>query len=131
LKTKPTPRKSKVKKVATLFPSGRGGVALASESSASLAFPVVLDKVISTVVARPNKSRSKGQKEEEEEVLVIEGIELEKATAVKFDIYINDDDKDTPSRPDKTAFAGSFVHVPYKHTHEKKKTIVLRVVNKM
>jgi hypothetical protein len=27
LKTKPTPRKSKVKKVATLFPLGRGGVA--------------------------------------------------------------------------------------------------------
>jgi polyphenol oxidase len=127
LKTKATPRKSKkVKKVATLFPSGRGGVALAAASSASLAFPVVLDKVISTVVARPSKSRSKRQKEEEEEVLVIEGIELEKAAVVKFDVYINDDD-DTPSGPDKTEFAGSFVHVPHKQAHAKKKKTALRV----
>jgi polyphenol oxidase len=127
LKTKATPRKSKkVKKVATLFPSGRGGVALAAASSASLAFPVVLDKVISTVVARPNKSRSKRQKEEKEEVLVIEGIELEKAAVVKFDVYINDDD-DTPSGPDKTEFAGSFVHVPHKQAHAKKKKTALRV----
>ncbi|XP_062162702.1 polyphenol oxidase, chloroplastic-like [Alnus glutinosa] len=127
LKTKRTPRKSKnVKKVATLFPSERGGVALAAASSASLAFPVVLDKVISTVVARPSKSRSKRQKEEEEEVLVIEGIELEKAAVVKFDVYINDD-VDTPSGPDKTEFAGSFVHVPHKQAHAKKKKTALRV----
>jgi hypothetical protein len=41
------------------------------------AFPVVLDKVISVEVSRPRKSRSATGKEDEDEVLVIEGIEYE------------------------------------------------------
>ncbi|KAJ6364153.1 hypothetical protein OIU76_029151 [Salix suchowensis] len=38
------------------------------------AFPLDLDKVISTEVSRPKKSRSKKEKQDEEEVLVIEGV---------------------------------------------------------
>ncbi|XP_059439392.1 polyphenol oxidase, chloroplastic-like [Corylus avellana] len=127
LKSKPTPRKPKQKKVATLFPPGRGGVALAAEKSAGVvAFPVVLDKVISTVVPRDRKSRSQKEKEDEEEVLVIDGIEFAKDAAVKFDVYINDDDE-SPSTPDKTEFAGSFVNVPHLHTHAKQKKTCLKL----
>ena len=38
---------------------------------------------------------------------------------MKFDVYVNDED-DSPSRPDKTEFAGSFVNVPHRHNHTKK-----------
>jgi len=50
---------------------------------------------------------------------VIEEIEFDRDVAVKFDVYINDED-DSPSGPDKTEFAGSFVNVPHKHKHRKK-----------
>ncbi|XP_041026021.1 polyphenol oxidase, chloroplastic-like [Juglans microcarpa x Juglans regia] len=119
-KTKPTPRKSKVKKVAKVFPVGHGGVAQAAETP-SVKFPIVLDKVISTVVARPKKSRSKKEKDEEEEVLVIEGIEVERDIPVKFDVFINDED-DAPTGPGNTEFAGSFVSVPQQKQGKKKKT---------
>ncbi|KAM3709941.1 hypothetical protein ACJW31_02G212900 [Castanea mollissima] len=118
LQSKPTPRKSKLKRVAKFFHLGHKDVALAAETSA-IKFPIVLDSVISTVVPRPKKSRSKKEKDDEEEVLVIEGIEFDRDAAVKFDVYINDED-DSPSGPDKTEFAGSFVNVPHKHKHRKK-----------
>jgi hypothetical protein len=105
----------------------RGGVALAAEKSAGVvAFPVVLDKVISTVVPRDRKSRSQKEKEDEEEVLVVDGIEFAKDAAVKFDVYINDDDE-SPSGPDKTEFAGSFVNVPHLHTRSKQKKTCLKL----
>ncbi|GMY32741.1 polyphenol oxidase, chloroplastic-like isoform X2 [Fagus crenata] len=133
LKTKPTPRKSKTKKVAKLFQLGGGGVgaAQAAESTGSttgsVTFPIVLDKVISTLVSRPKQSkRSKDEKEDEEEVLVIEGIQFQRDEAVKFDVYINDED-DSPSGPDKTEFAGSFVNAPHKHNHNKKMNTTLRL----
>ncbi|XP_059437104.1 polyphenol oxidase, chloroplastic-like [Corylus avellana] len=98
-------------------------VANAIQTPASVLFPFVLGKdrnVISTVVARPRPIRS-GSEGEKEEVLVIEGIEFEKDAAVKFDVYINDDEYSL-SGPENTEFAGSFVHVPHLHAHEKKKT---------
>ncbi|KAJ4977363.1 hypothetical protein NE237_002469 [Protea cynaroides] len=61
---------------------------------------------------RPKKSRTKKEKEDEEEVLVIDGIKIKKDEFVKFDVFINEDDV-TASGPDKTEFAGSFVHVPH------------------
>ena len=125
LKTKPTPRKSKLKKVAKFLHLGHNkDVALAAEIAASVTFPIVLDKVISIVVPRPIKSRSTKQKEDEEEVLVIEGIEFDRDVALKFDVYINDED-DLPSGPDKSEFAGSFVNVPHKHKHTKKMNTIL------
>ncbi|KAG7962224.1 hypothetical protein I3843_09G055100 [Carya illinoinensis] len=119
LKTKPT-RKSKVKKVAKVFPVGHGSVAQAAETS-SVKFPIVLDKVIRTVVARPKKSRSKKEKDDEEEVLVVDGIEVERDVPVKFDVFINDED-DSPTGPGNTEFAGSFVSVPQQKKGKKKKT---------
>ncbi|KAK7246542.1 hypothetical protein RIF29_41411 [Crotalaria pallida] len=101
-KNKPTPRRSRVQKAATL------------ETSSSVKFPLVLESVVRANVKRPNKSRSKEEKEEKEEVLVIDGIEFDKNKAVKFDVFINDEE-DTQIRPDNTEFAGSFVSVPHSH----------------
>lgn len=115
LKNKPTPRRTKR---ATARSSGSlVGAALAAETkktTTSVNFPIKLDRVISTEVRRPKKSRSKKEKEDEEEVLVIDGIQFDRNYPVKFDVYVNDDDDEPPSRPDKSEFAGSFVNVPHK-----------------
>ena len=123
--SRPTPLGSRVRKVALAQNFGVGA-AHAAETSRNVKFPLVLDSVVSTMVKRPNKSRSKKEKEEEEEVLVIEGIEFERNTPVKFDVFINDED-DKQIRPDNTPsnteFAGSFVSVPHSHKHKNKDII--------
>lgn len=127
LKSKPTTRRS-MEKVATVS-HHHGQVAQAAETknlSPISSFPLILDKVISTVVKRPKKSRSKEDKEEEEEILVVDGIELERDAAVKFDVYVNDED-DSPSGPENSEFAGSFVNVPHAHKHGKKMKTCLRL----
>ncbi|KAJ6314309.1 hypothetical protein OIU78_017890 [Salix suchowensis] len=78
------------------------------------AFPVVLDRVISVEVSRPRKSRSATEKEDEDEVLVIEGIEYKENQFIKFDVLLNDE-PDSPGGPDTSEFAGSFVNLPHKH----------------
>ncbi|XP_054800810.1 polyphenol oxidase, chloroplastic-like [Prosopis cineraria] len=126
LKSKPTPRRrpsSKTQKV-SLVPQlfGVGAAQAAETSSKSAKFPLVLDSTVSTFVKRPKKGRSKKEKEDQEEVLVIEGIEFERNDAVKFDVFVNDED-DKVIRPDDTEFAGSFVSVPHTHKHKNKKII--------
>ncbi|KAJ0081628.1 hypothetical protein Patl1_10812 [Pistacia atlantica] len=125
LKSKPTPKKF-FKKVAKTFGLVADAAELKTNFVAATQFPIVLDKTISTVVPRPRKSRSKKEKEEEEEVLVIESIEFEKDAAVKFDVFINDEDE-VATGPDKTEFAGSFVSLPHKHKHHKKMKTRLRL----
>ncbi|KAK6255473.1 hypothetical protein SCA6_016778 [Theobroma cacao] len=102
VRVKPTPRKL-AKKVAT----GGPGIALAAET-------------------KKKKSRSKKEKEEEEEILIIETIELERDSLVKFDVYVNDED-DLTIGPEYTELAGSFMNVPHKHKHEKRMKICLRL----
>lgn len=122
LTSRPTPRRSKLAKIAKAV-----GVARAATSGPKVVgrgdFPIKLDSKISTVVTRPKqKKRNKKEKEDEEEILVIGGIQFEKDTAVKFDVYVNDlEDDDEPSRPDDSEFAGSFVNVPHKHQGKNKK----------
>ncbi|KAK4761170.1 hypothetical protein SAY87_006063 [Trapa incisa] len=123
LKAKPTPRK-KGKNVAR-----RPGVALAAEApkdAPSVQFPLVLDKVVTTLVSRPKKKRSKEEKEEEEEVLIIEGIEFDKNEFIKFDVYVNDEHDDLSS-PKTTEFSGSFVNVPRKHKSGKKTNTCIKL----
>nr|6ELV_A Chain A, Polyphenol oxidase, chloroplastic [Malus domestica] len=106
---------------------GPAAVASSSKVVAGTEFPISLGSKISTVVKRPKqKKRSKKAKEDEEEILVIEGIEFDRDVAVKFDVYVNDVD-DLPSGPDKTEFAGSFVSVPHSHKHKKKMNTILRL----
>ncbi|KAL2495045.1 Polyphenol oxidase [Forsythia ovata] len=89
-------------------------------------FPAKLNQVIKVMVKRPKKKRSKKEKDELEEILIIQGIELERDVYAKFDVYINDED-DEESTPDNTEFAGSFVNVPHKHKHGKKVKTNLRI----
>ncbi|MFQ6658019.1 hypothetical protein Gotur_027465 [Gossypium turneri] len=105
-------------------PSGRApGRAMAAENN-TIAFPIVLDKIVRFEVPRPKKSRTKiGKKddeeeEEEEEVLVIENIQLDKDAPVKFDVCINDDDDEDdgkPVGPEDSEFVGSFTNLPHGH----------------
>lgn len=120
LNSKPTPRKTNLSRsigrvVKSLGVANAADTKLTPKSD----FPLILDSVIKTAVARPKKSRSKKEKEDEEEVLVIDNIEFDRDVAVKFDVYVNDED-DLPSGPGKSEFAGSFVSVPHKHKHKKK-----------
>ncbi|TKY59310.1 Polyphenol oxidase A1 [Spatholobus suberectus] len=121
LKNKPKPRRSKVKKVALAQHFGGVGAAQAAETTLrSVAFPLTLDSKVSTLVKRPKLLRSKKEKEEEEEVLVIDGIEFDRNEAVKFDVFVNDED-DKVVGPSNTEFAGSFVSLPHSHVHKNKK----------
>ncbi|QCD76719.1 polyphenol oxidase [Vigna unguiculata] len=90
---------------------------LAAETSKTTKFPVILDSSVSTVVKRPKKNKNK---REEEEVLVIEGIEFERGLVVKFDVYIKDKDN-VAGGPTKAEFAGSFMSMAH-HKHKMMKT---------
>uniref|UniRef100_A0A6N2KR60 Polyphenol oxidase C-terminal domain-containing protein n=1 Tax=Salix viminalis TaxID=40686 RepID=A0A6N2KR60_SALVM len=119
LKTKPSPkltRKEKTRRAA------QTNIVLTPIS----AFPVVLDKVISVEVSRSRKSRGATEKEDEDEVLVIEGIEYEENQFIKFDVLLNDE-PDSPGGPDTSEFAGSFVNLPHKHAKKSKTTLVLGI----
>ena len=107
LRTPPTSPKSKLLREAKKSPL------LSSKPSK---FPLVLDSITSTVVKRPKKLRSKEEKEQEEEVLVIEGIEFGSDKYVKFDVHI-DDDEDNLSEPDQTEFVGTFVNLFHGQGH--------------
>lgn len=78
-----------------------------------IVFPVTLNKVIKVLVPRPKKSRSKKQKETEDEILTINGIKCDSEKYVKFDVIINDEDE-IGNTPDKSEFAGSFAQLPHK-----------------
>nr|ABM68052.1 polyphenol oxidase [Trifolium pratense] len=83
-------------------------------------FPIVLDSVVSTIVKRPKKSRSSKEKEDEEEILVIDGIEFDSNIEVKFDVIVNDED-DKVIGVGNTEFAGTFVSLLHGHNHENNK----------
>ncbi|KAK6932521.1 Polyphenol oxidase, C-terminal [Dillenia turbinata] len=129
---KSRPKKSSKSKV-KVSASPKAGTAQAAEISTKKKmitsvtesdFPVTLNKPLKTTVKRPKKSRSKKEKEEEVEVLLIEGIKLDREGFVKFDVYVNEDEEaEEFSRPDKPVFAGTFVNVPHKHKKGKKMKI--------
>lgn len=122
LDSRPTPRVSSVlRKLKKL-----GKANAADTHSPKDVFPATLDKVLKVMVKRPKKKRSKKEKDELEEILVIEGIELDRDVYAKFDVYINDED-DEITTPENTEFAGSFVNVPHKHKHGKKIKTQLRL----
>ncbi|KAA8540490.1 hypothetical protein F0562_024591 [Nyssa sinensis] len=109
LKSRPTPRVSKEQKKLS-----KAGVAQAAEAPANAVFPITLDKVVKVTVPRPKKKRSQKEKEDEDETLIIEGIELDKSQFAKFDVYINDE-RDKPTGPGNSEFAGSFTNLAHKH----------------
>ncbi|KAM7492470.1 hypothetical protein LguiA_035391 [Lonicera macranthoides] len=106
LKTKPTPRKTKGSNK-----TYKAGVTNAVEMITT--FPQALDRAVSLTIKRPRRSRSSKEKEDEEEILVIDGIEFEKNVFVKFDVFVNEEDE-AKSGADKTELAGSFANLPHK-----------------
>lgn len=118
VKAKPVSRRKRV--VGSITKRFGVGAAQAATGGGEVEFPVVLGSSVSVMVKREKK-----REEGEEEVLVIEGIEFEREVAVKFDVYVNDDDEGGPGGgprgPRKTEFAGSFVSVPHRHKHERRK----------
>ncbi|XP_019159371.1 PREDICTED: polyphenol oxidase I, chloroplastic-like [Ipomoea nil] len=82
-------------------------------------FPVTLDRVVRVKVPRPKKNRTKEEKELEEEILLIEGIEVQANQYTKFDVYLNDEDEPDGGY-DKAEFAGSFAHLPHRQKNVEK-----------
>ncbi|KAI3702721.1 hypothetical protein L6452_28472 [Arctium lappa] len=106
LKSRPVPRTRK----SGIAKRSIGRVKKISETS----FPVKLNKTIRVLVKRPKSSRTQEEKENEQEVLVVQGIEYDSEQYVKFDVYVNDEDDDNTS-PAQTEYAGSFAQLPHKH----------------
>lgn len=115
LESRPKPRVSSVLRKLKKLAKAKA----ADAPSPNEVFPAKLDKVLKVMVKRPKKRRSRKDKDEQEEILVIKGIELDRDVYVKFDVYINDED-DVVTTAENTEFAGSFVNVPHKHKHSKK-----------
>ncbi|KAK8974165.1 hypothetical protein V6N11_064651 [Hibiscus sabdariffa] len=115
LNTKPAPRRPR---------QGKGQAKAAETSKTTVisnTFPIVLEKPVRIEVPRPKKSRTKLEKEDEEEVLVLQNIKLDRNVAVKFDVYINEEDGETPTEPADSEFAGSFTNLPHtQHSGGKK-----------
>lgn len=100
LKSRPAARRKKSK-------NAGDGVPVADR-----VFPVKLEKAVKVVVSRPKKSRSEREKEKEEELLVIQGIDVDATRFVKFDVFVNDED-DNPDDLDKAEYAGCYSQVIY------------------
>ncbi|KMT04311.1 hypothetical protein BVRB_8g183860 [Beta vulgaris subsp. vulgaris] len=93
---------------------------LAAESATdpvvpTVVFPKPLKNIIRTNLPRPRKSRTQKEKDDEEEVLVID-VESRSDVYSKFDVYVNDEDESpTMENRTQTEYAGSFVNVPHRH----------------
>ncbi|XVE87995.1 hypothetical protein DITRI_Ditri19aG0033000 [Diplodiscus trichospermus] len=106
LRTKPFPKR---------FTMGAGEKkAVQASAPQDIKFPIVLDQKVSIKVARPKTSRSTIEKENEEEILLIEKIQLDRDVAAKFDVYINSEDDKEPT-PEDSEFAGCFTNLPHNH----------------
>ncbi|KAI3877072.1 hypothetical protein MKW92_025823, partial [Papaver armeniacum] len=69
-----------------------------------------LDTTIRVKLHRPRTRRSKIEKEQEEEIIVVYGIDIRKDMYVKFDVYVNAVDE-TIIGPESREFAGTFVNM--------------------
>ncbi|KAG5010568.1 hypothetical protein JHK87_019083 [Glycine soja] len=108
-RTKPK-RTRKAKQVA--FTQQFGGIreAMAAETGPSSKFPLTL------LDSKAKAVEEQKDKEEQEEVLVIDGIEFDGDNDVKFDVYITDEDVEEIG-PENTEFAGSFATLGHSHSN--------------
>ncbi|PON35755.1 Polyphenol oxidase, partial [Parasponia andersonii] len=104
-------------------------------------FPLVLDGIKKVVLERPKGKlrRSKAEKEEEEELLALSGIEFDRNVRVSFDVFVTDLEDDCGPKEDCTPkndngqqvvfaeYAGSFVNVPQVTVSERSKKTCLRL----
>nr|GLL47816.1 polyphenol oxidase I, chloroplastic-like [Ipomoea trifida] len=108
--------------------SSTAGLAAASTAlSVTDVFPVTLDdKAVQVKVGRSKTSRTEDEKGQEEEVLVIGGIEVSADQYVRFDVYVNDDEQPAGGK-DKPQYVGGFAHLPQKQQSSTKTTTSLRL----
>ncbi|XP_057812288.1 polyphenol oxidase I, chloroplastic-like [Salvia miltiorrhiza] len=97
----------------------------ASSTGTTTVFPVTLDKVVRVLVDRPKRKRSSKDKEREEELLVIEGIEIDTAKYVRFEVFVNDEDDKPGEIIDRAEYAGAYSQVPHKNSTKVKSKIRL------
>ncbi|PKA53517.1 Polyphenol oxidase, chloroplastic [Apostasia shenzhenica] len=90
----------------------RGGTGKAAELKIVSTFPVTLSK--SNAVASVKRPARSGRSGNEEEVLLVQGIEFQRDSFTKFDVYVNASSEEA-LRPGVSERAGSFVHVPHLH----------------
>ncbi|KAJ0983091.1 hypothetical protein J5N97_011346 [Dioscorea zingiberensis] len=102
LKSRPTPKGQTVR--------SRALKAFRAEPT----FPLTLGSPVSVTVKRPKQGRSQKEKDDEEEVLLVEGIEFDRDLYVKFDVFVNTPEEQGVE-PGSSEFAGSFVNVPRRH----------------
>ncbi|OAY74940.1 Polyphenol oxidase, chloroplastic [Ananas comosus] len=75
-----------------------------------ITFPLVLDNAASATVARPAFGSTTAK---EEEVLVVDGVQMEKDQLVQFDVFINAANFFQGLGPQASQFAGSFIELPH------------------
>uniref|UniRef100_J3M1K4 Tyrosinase copper-binding domain-containing protein n=1 Tax=Oryza brachyantha TaxID=4533 RepID=J3M1K4_ORYBR len=91
-------------------------------AAATGALPGTLDKTVRVAVTRPKTSRSRKEKDAEEEVLVIEGIEVpDHSTYVKFDVFVNAPESEDDCVAAAATCAGSVALTPHGVHHEERK----------
>ncbi|KAK8630149.1 hypothetical protein V6N13_078956 [Hibiscus sabdariffa] len=82
------------------------------------AFPILLDKLVRVDVPRMKKSRNVvGEEDGGEEVVILQDIQLDRDSSVKFDVCINVTDDKKPIAPGHSEFVGSFTNIPHGHHH--------------
>ncbi|KAK3119899.1 hypothetical protein QOZ80_9AG0677430 [Eleusine coracana subsp. coracana] len=98
----------------------------------SVRFPVSLDAAMSVEVMRPDALRSRISKDDDapEEVLVVEGIEVQDANFVKLDVYVNAVEYHKV-RPGGRELAGSFVSLRHPATEDRVKTTMRVALNEL
>ncbi|CAL9772534.1 unnamed protein product [Musa acuminata subsp. burmannicoides] len=106
--SRPTPKLAKARK----------GASRSLKATAEVQFPVTLESPVKATVKRPKVGRSGKEKEDEEEILIVEGIEFDRDYFIKFDVFVNATEGDGITAG-ASEFAGSFVNVPHKHKHRK------------
>ncbi|MQM12033.1 hypothetical protein Taro_044944 [Colocasia esculenta] len=91
----------------------------------------MLEEPLRVKVPRPKRVRSAADKAEEEEVLVVYGIEVKRDTFVKFDVLVNAVDEAAVAGPRSREYAGAFVNVnrgvAHGDPHKRKATLKLGI----
>ncbi|CAA6667271.1 unnamed protein product [Spirodela intermedia] len=100
-------------------PAAESRAKLLKSAGGAATFPLTLSSVACITVKRPKISRRQADKDKEEEILVVDGIEFDRTNCVKFDVYVDDTDAGEV-KPDDSEFAGSFFNVPHGRGHKKK-----------
>ncbi|XXG59818.1 hypothetical protein AAC387_Pa04g1836 [Persea americana] len=101
--------RTKITKVTTKDKTDDTTVAVSEFGSS----PITLDKTIRVLVTRPKTSRSKTDKEEAVETLVISGIQAPIFKPSRFDVYVTTPSGDGVVSSDLGELAGSFTKLPH------------------